>query len=107
MPWSTTFNPAIPLPEHVSKSYKLPALRTLRDAADYITALPKSEQEQPHWQIAIEALILVAEKGGDAMLARIAVMRALNQGGPPEGPRKKQARSYRIIRMITRHPSEG
>ncbi len=30
-------------------------LTTLRDAATYITALPKKESELPEWQAAIEA----------------------------------------------------
>ena len=33
----------------------------------------------PEWQAAMGALILVAEKGGPTMLARIGVMRALNR----------------------------
>ena len=53
-------------------------LRTYRDAAEYITALPKAEQDAPDWQIAMETLLLVAERNGPEMLARIAVMKALN-----------------------------
>jgi len=30
----------------------------LRDAARYITALPKKEEDAPEWQAAIEALML-------------------------------------------------
>jgi len=52
----------------------------LKDAADYITKLPKTEHSAPEWQAATEALILVAENGGRTMLARIGVMRALNRG---------------------------
>ena len=44
-------------------------LVTLRDAADYITSLPKKESDLPDWQVAIEALMLVSP-GGPAMLAR-------------------------------------
>jgi hypothetical protein len=51
----------------------------LRDAASYITKLPKAERSAPAWQAAMEALILVAETGGPTMLARIGVMRALNR----------------------------
>jgi hypothetical protein len=51
---------------------------TLEDAGDYITKLPKAEHEAPEWQAAMEALILVATKGGHTMLPRI-VMRALNR----------------------------
>ena len=41
-------------------------LRTLRDAADYITELPKTEHERAPWQAAIEALIMAAENRGRA-----------------------------------------
>jgi len=55
------------------------ALVTLRDAALYITKLPKKEASLPEWQTATEALLIVAERGGPTMLARIGVMRALNR----------------------------
>jgi hypothetical protein len=51
----------------------------LKDAAAYITKLPEAEHSAPEWQAAMEALILVAERGGPTMLARIGVMRALNR----------------------------
>jgi hypothetical protein len=51
----------------------------LRDAASYITKLPKAEHSAPEWQAAMEALILVAETGGPTMLARIGVMRGLKR----------------------------
>jgi hypothetical protein len=54
-------------------------LITLRDAALYITKLPKAEHDANEWQAAMEALLLVAEHGGPTMLARIGVMRALNR----------------------------
>jgi hypothetical protein len=54
-------------------------LLTYRDAAEYITALPKAEQDAPDWQIAMETLLLVAERDGPEMPARIAIMKALNQ----------------------------
>ena len=53
-------------------------LLTLKDAADYITKLPKSESDLPGWQTAIEILMLCG-RGGDPMLARIGVMKALNR----------------------------
>jgi hypothetical protein len=49
----------------------------LEDAGNYITKLPKAEHEAPEWQAAMECLILVAEKNGPTMMARIGVMRAL------------------------------
>ena len=41
------------------------ALITLRDAALYITKLPKAEHEAKEWQAAMEALILVATRPDD------------------------------------------
>ena len=70
MGWSTAFEDPIPLPDGRK-------LLTLKDAADYITALPAEASELAHWQIAIEALMLVA-RSGPTMLARIAFMKALN-----------------------------
>ena len=55
-------------------------LRTLRDAAQYITKLPKAEHDADEWQAAMEALLLVAEQDGPPMFARIGIMRALNRG---------------------------
>jgi hypothetical protein len=54
-------------------------LPTLRDAAEYITKLPKAEHDAEEWQAAMQALLLVAEQDGPTMLARIGVMRALNR----------------------------
>ena len=54
-------------------------LRTLRDAARYITKLPKAEHDADEWQAAMEALLLVAEHDGPPMFARIGIMRALNR----------------------------
>jgi hypothetical protein len=54
-------------------------LVTLEDADNYITGLPKAEHGAPEWQDPMEALILVATRGGPTMLARIGVMRALNR----------------------------
>jgi hypothetical protein len=55
-------------------------LVTLRDAAEYITELPKAEHDADQWQAAMQALLLVAEHDGPTMLARIGIMRALNRG---------------------------
>jgi hypothetical protein len=55
-------------------------LRTLRDAAQYITKLPKVEHDADEWQAAMQALLLVAEQDGPPMFARIGIMRALNRG---------------------------
>jgi hypothetical protein len=71
MPWSTPFDDPIPLPNGGK-------LASLKDAATYITGLPKKESALPEWQAAIEALMLCS-RGGDPMLARIGVMRALHR----------------------------
>jgi hypothetical protein len=55
-------------------------LVTLRDAGDYITSLPKAEQDLKEWQAAVEALLLIVELNGPTMMARIGIMRALNRG---------------------------
>jgi hypothetical protein len=73
MSWATDFTDPISLPNGNT-------LITLRDAALYITKLPKAEHDAVEWQAAMEALILVAELGGPTMFARIGVMRALNRG---------------------------
>jgi hypothetical protein len=70
--WDQQFFDPIELP-------KGKKLVTLRDAALYITELPKAEHDAQEWQAAMEALLLVAESGGPTMFARIGVMRALNR----------------------------
>jgi hypothetical protein len=70
--WSKPFEDPIPLPSGRQ-------LVTLKDAADYITRLPKAEHESPQWQAAIEALIMAAEDRGPLMHARIGAQRALNR----------------------------
>ena len=54
-------------------------LVTLKDAAHYITKLPKAEHDAPEWQAATEALIMAAEDRGPIMHARIGIMRVLNR----------------------------
>jgi hypothetical protein len=41
--------------------------------------LPKKEHEAAEWRAAMEALLLVVERGGPTLFARIGVMRALNR----------------------------
>jgi hypothetical protein len=72
MPWSARFDEPIPLP-------KGKPLATLRDAAHYITKLPKAEHNNTEWQAAMEALLLVVQSDGPTMFARIGFMRALNR----------------------------
>jgi hypothetical protein len=70
--WQRAFDDPISLPRGRQ-------LVTLRDAAEYITKLPKAEHNAPEWQAAMEALLLVVELGGPTMFARIGIMRALNR----------------------------
>jgi hypothetical protein len=69
--WKREFEDPIPLPDGRR-------LVTLLDAGEYITTLSKAEQQLDEWQTAIEALMLCS-RGGDTMLARIGVMKALNR----------------------------
>lgn len=66
-------------------------LVTLRDAGEYIAALPKKEHLAPEWQAAMEALLLVVERGGPSLFARIwhhaRAEPALCSGFEPEGQR--------------------
>jgi hypothetical protein len=71
--WSRRFDDPIPIQGGKP-------LFTLRDAASYITKLPKAEHDAPAWRAAVQALLLVAEHGGDTMLPRIGMMRALYPG---------------------------
>jgi hypothetical protein len=74
-------------------------LLTLRDAANFIRALPKAKRDAAHWIVAMETLVLVAERNGAELLARIAMRMALNGGKPPAPePRRKPARKFRVVR---------
>lgn len=92
MGWSARFDDPIPLPAGR-------ALRTLREAGDYVTALPSAIQRQPEWQTAAEMLLKVAERGWPIMFADIAMRKALAHGEPepPRALRKKRARKHRTI----------
>jgi hypothetical protein len=90
--WQRTFDDPILMPDGRK-------LITLHDAATFITKLPKREHGAPEWQAAIEALMLVVDRGGPTMFARIGVVRALNRHQKPVvKPRKKRVRSYTIVR---------
>jgi len=55
-------------------------MKTLRDAAEYIQKLPKAQQQLPHWQAAVEALIMAAEGRAPLLHARVGMLRAMNHG---------------------------
>jgi hypothetical protein len=93
MSWSRDFDEPIALPDGRH-------LVSLRDAGAYIADLPKSAQLRDEWSAATEALLLVVERNGPTMLARIGMMRALDAGkpAPVQEPRRKRAKAYRLIR---------
>jgi hypothetical protein len=59
--WDQTFFDPIVLPNGKK-------LITLRDAAEYITELPKAEHDTPEWQAAMHALLLVLNRTGQRCL---------------------------------------
>jgi hypothetical protein len=69
--WSTRFDDPIVLPDGRE-------LVTLRHAAIYITSLPKRVSALPEWQAAVESLRLCS-RGGDPLMAKIGVMKALHR----------------------------
>ncbi|MEH2570086.1 hypothetical protein [Bradyrhizobium sp. AZCC 2289] len=91
--WQRRFDDPIPLPRGHQ-------FVTLNDAAGYIVALPAKTSAQEHWQLAMQMLIDAADRGGIVMLARIAMMQALNHGKPdPATPvRRGRAKAYRVIK---------
>jgi hypothetical protein len=62
--------------------------------------LPKAEQDTEEWQTAMETLLLVAERDGPAMMARIGMMQALNRHSAKadQVPQRKRAKVFRIVR---------
>ena len=67
--WERPFDQPVPLPNGA------PA-RTLRDAANYIRALPKSERETRECRLAIQMLIDAAEDRGPMLFAKVGIERA-------------------------------
>jgi hypothetical protein len=84
MPWSCRFEDPIILPDRRT-------LRTLRDAASYIIALPGKARQSDEWQAAIEALLMAAEDRGPLMHAHVGMMLALHGAKPiPEYDSSKE-----------------
>jgi hypothetical protein len=90
MPWSTKFDEPIAIEDGKR-------LRTLREAADHIVALPAPQTKLPHWQTAIACLLAAAEGKGPTMMARIGMLQALASGRPTEPAPAKKAKRYRIV----------
>jgi hypothetical protein len=70
--WNRPFEDPVLLPDGLE-------LIMLKNAADYVMALPNSEQKHERWLAAIEGLIMAAEGRGPMMHARIGMLRALNR----------------------------
>ncbi len=92
MSWSLKFGEPIELANRKR-------LRTLRDAGEYVITLPQCEAEEERWQTAMACLLSASEKKGPVMMARIAMMQALQAGQPIVVPArwKKLAKKYGII----------
>jgi hypothetical protein len=74
--WDRPFDQPVPLPNCA------PA-KTLRDAADYIKKLPKSERDRREWRLAVHMLIDAAEDRGPMMFARMGILRASEREAEP------------------------
>jgi hypothetical protein len=72
MSWERPFDQPILLPSG-------PPARTLRDAANYIKKLQKSERDVQEWRLAIQMLIDAAEDRGPVLFAKMGMDRALNR----------------------------
>jgi hypothetical protein len=72
MSWERPFDQPILLPSG-------PPARTLRDAANYIKKLQKSERDVREWRLAIQMLIDAAEDRGPMLFAKMGMDRALNR----------------------------
>jgi len=75
-------------------------LVTLRDAGEYIAALPVTEAHAKHWPTAMQCLIDAADRGGIVMLADVAFRKALahEETAPEPEPRRRRAKAYKVIR---------
>lgn len=92
MGWSAKFNRSIEL----SRGNRL---RTLAEARDYVLALPRSEQQKPHWEAAAGALTLKGQQAGNhTMFSEIGLRQALTGASTEPKPRPaKLPRKNRII----------
>ena len=74
MSWDLEFFKPIEVPGSRKK------LATLRDAVEYMTSLPRAEQNAEHWRPAATLLAIIGERGGCMLFARMAVMHGLYKG---------------------------
>ena len=77
----------------------VPGCRRLRDAANLIQKLPKSQQQLPHRQTAVDMLIRAAEGSpGWMMFAQIAILKAMNRRERVFSDRKETHRGKRKLK---------
>ena len=94
MGWSARFNRPIELARGKR-------LRTLAEARDYVLALPKAEQQKPHWEAAAGALTLEGQQAGNhTMFSEIGIRQAL-AGGVTMEPKPRPAKQPRKNRIIS------
>jgi hypothetical protein len=78
MSWDRPFDQPVPLPG-------VAPARTLRDAASYVSKLPRVERDRQEWRLAIHMLIEAAEDRGPILFARMGMLRA-TEGEPERRP---------------------
>jgi hypothetical protein len=83
MSWDRPFDQPVPLPSGS------PA-RTLRDAANYIKKLPRSEYDRQEWRLAIQLLVDASEYRGPMLFARIGINRAVERQVSPSLDRSQK-----------------
>ena len=72
MSWSRAFHVPITTPGGLT-------LRTLRDAGEYIQALPRAKHQLPEWQVAAEMVLAAVEGSGPLMFAEIAIRKRVEE----------------------------
>src|SRR5258706_8929697 len=94
--WDRPFDQPVCLPDGS-------AARTLRDAANYIKKLPKSERHRQEWRLAIHMLIDTAEHCGPLMFARMGMLRAFERDAEPRLEKeRRQTKCARRLRKLAR-----
>ena len=63
-------------PDHVARQARV---ADAARRAEYITALPNAEHDAADWQVAMEMVLLAAERDAPEMLARTGMMRVADQ----------------------------
>jgi hypothetical protein len=94
--WSRRFAGPILMPDGST-------IRTIGEAAEYATSLPRKIGNKPQWQRAADALHQAAEHGGPfVFIARISFAQAVyGEDGPPIGnPRGKKGHRGRNTRKL-------